>query len=149
MSLNPLLPTLMRIAGIKNHGGKPFDGLDVFDVLTGRKTALDREIYSYIGQSGEDNEQITCITPEWKLVVIGPNVNDATADDSKRQKLLFRIADDPYEKNDVSADHPDVVEQLMRKVKAFRALQPAGGVPPYNEGRKGFKAPKEWSFPDA
>jgi len=37
----------------------------------------------------------------------------------------------------------------MRKVKAFRALQPAGGVPPYNEGRKGFKAPKEWSFPDA
>jgi len=84
-----VLPTLMRIAGIKNHGGKPFDGLDVFDVLTGRKTALDREIYSYIGQSGEDNEQITCITPEWKLVVIGPNVNDATADDSRRQKLMI------------------------------------------------------------
>ena len=31
--------------------------------------------------------------------------------------------------------------------REFRALQPADAVPPYNEGKEGFKAPKEWKLP--
>ena len=143
-----VLPTVMRILGVKDHGGKPFDGIDALDVLTGKKTTLARDIYSYIGAGGEDTEQITYMTPQWKLLVLGPNVIDTSADDSKRRKLLFRIDQDPYEKNDVAAEHPDVVKRMLEKVKAFRALQPADAVAPYAEGREGFKAPKEWSFPD-
>lgn len=143
-----VLPTVMRIVGANDHGGKPLDGYDVLDVLTGRKTVLRRDIYSYIGMGGEHDEQISYMTPQWKLVVLGPNVIDSTADDSKRSKLLFRIDQDPNEKNNVAADHPDVVERMLQKIKTFRALQPADAVAPYAAGRKGFKAPKEWSFPD-
>jgi len=65
-----VLPTLLRIVGGKDHGGRPLDGIDVYDVLTGKRASIDRDIYSYIGQSGEDDEGVCYITPEWKLVVL-------------------------------------------------------------------------------
>jgi arylsulfatase B len=143
-----ILPTLMSIVGVRDHGGKPLDGIDAFDVLTGKRNAIGRDLYSYIGQAGEDNEEICYITPEWKLVVLGRMVTDAAADDSKRRKLLFRIGEDPFEKHDLAAQHPDIVKRMYEKVKAFRALQPANSVPPFDEGREGFKPPKRWALPD-
>ena len=143
-----VFPTVMRIAGLESHGGKPFDGIDVLDALTGKRPRLDRDVYSYIGQQGEDQEKIACITPEWKLVVEGPNIIEPRADPSKREVFLFRIDEDPNEKTNLAARHPDVVKQLYQKVVAFRALQPAGAVPPYGEGSQGFKAPPRWEFPD-
>ena len=142
-----LFPKLMRITGVDDHGGKPLDGLDVLDVMTGAESQLDRDVYSYIGQSGESNEQITLIEPQWKLVVIGPNVADPGADPSKRQLLLFRIVDDPYEQRDLSREHPEVVERMLAKLKAFRALQPPDAVPPYGHRDGPFQAPKEWRIP--
>ncbi len=143
-----VLPTLMRIAGIRDHGGKPLDGLDVFDLLNSNQAKLEREIYSYIGQAGEDTEQITYMTREWKLVVSGPRVTDRAADDATRSKLLFRIASDPTEQHDLAHQQPELLPQMFEKVKAFRALQPADAVPPYEVGREGFRAPKEWALPD-
>ena len=84
----------------------------------------------------------------WKLVVIGPAVTDPDADDSKRQKYLYLIRDDPNERDNVAAEHPDVVEELYKKVKAFRALQPADAVQPFSQGTEGFKAPKDWRMGD-
>jgi len=144
-----ILPTLMRIAGVEDHGGKPLDGIDILDLVTGRQDRTDRDLYSYIGQQGEATEQLALIEPEWKLVVTGPKVTDPSADDTKRQVLLFRIAEDPYEVNDVAAEHPGVVERMYRKLKAFRGLQPPGAVPPYNQRDGEFKAPREWKIPDA
>ncbi len=153
-----VLPTLMRVAGIEDHGGKPLDGIDVLDLLTGRKGEADRDIYSYIGQQGESKEQITLIEPDWKLVVVGPKIigpkivgpktADAEAEPPKREVLLFRIAEDPYEKQDVSSEHPEVVRQMLEKLKAFRALQPANAVPPYSYRDGPFKAPREWKIPE-
>ncbi len=142
-----VLPTLMRITGVEDHGGKPLDGLDVLDLLTGAEARLDRDVYSYIGQSGESNERITLIEPEWKLLVIGPNVADPAADASKREMLLFRIVDDPYEERNVLHAHPEVVKRMLGKLEAFRALQPADGIPPYNYREGPFQAPKEWQIP--
>jgi len=85
-------------------------------------------------------------TAEWKLVVNGPALSDPDADDSKRERLLFRIAEDPNETTNVADEHPGVVEELYAKLKAFRELQPADAVPPYAEGREGFDAPEEWQL---
>ena len=142
-----VLPTLMRLAGVEEHGGKPLDGEDVLDLMTGAESRLDRDVYSYIGQSGESNEQITLVEPEWKLVVIGPQITDRAADASKREMLLFRIVDDPYEQHDLSHEHPEVVERMLDKLEAFRALQPPDAVPPYNYRDGPFQAPKEWRIP--
>lgn len=144
-----ILPTAMRIAGIAESGGKPLDGADALDVLTGKRQSLDRGLFNYVGQAGPDAEQISHMADEWKLVVLGPVVTDDSADDSKRQRMLFRIGEDMAEENDVAAEHPEKVAEMYAKIKEFRALQPEDAVPPYNEGRNSpdFKAPPEWRIP--
>ncbi len=139
-----VLPTVLAAAGVHAAPGKPLDGVNVLDVWAGDKERIGRELYNYIGQQGEDTEQVSVITPEWKLVVLGPRITDPSADASKREILLFEIARDPNETTNVAEDHPEIVEWLMAKARNFRALQPANAVRPYNEGREGFKAPKEW-----
>ena len=143
-----VLPTLMRIVALDDHGGKPLDGRDMLGVLTGQESGQERALYSYIGQQGEDDEQMALTEGAWKLVVTGPNLADASADRGLRDTYLFRIVEDPYEANDVAGKHPEVVRRMFEKLERFRALQPADAVPPYNfrEGR--FTAPKEWKIPE-
>ena len=100
------MPTLMRIVGIRDHGGKPLDGVDVLDVLTGQQTELERELYNYIGQTGPEFEQISHTTNEWKLAVFGPQVDDDRYDDSKRQRLLFNLREDSQETTNLADQHP-------------------------------------------
>jgi len=118
-----VMPTLMRVLGIKDHAGKPLDGVDVLDVLTGKTTKLDRDLFVYMHGSDERPEQVAVITPQWKLVVNGPNIADDTLNGVQRQRLLFRIDSDPLEQHDVSAEHPDMTDKLYEKLKSFRALR--------------------------
>lgn len=141
-----VLPTLMQVTGVSNHGGKPLDGRSLVGMLVGRETAPGRDLYSYIGQGGENSEQITLIEPEWKLVVVGRKLTDPSPKAS-RKIYLFRIGDDPYEKTNVAQEHPEVVERMVEKLKVFRALQPADAVPPYGQRSGEFVAPKEWKIP--
>jgi arylsulfatase B len=147
-----IMPTLMAVAGVADHGGKALDGINAVGRLTNRATAtpdpMAREMYSYIGDGGLEKEQISCTTTMWKLIVLGPAITDEDADDAKREKLLYLIREDPNEVNNVAEENPDVVKELYENVKAFRALQPAHAVPPRLEGREGFKAPEDWRIPD-
>ena len=136
----------MEVAHVNEHGGKPLDGRSLVDQLIGGKTPRDRDVYSYIGQGGENTEQITLIEPEWKLVVIGRKLTDPGST-VQRKIHLFRIADDPYEKNDLAEENPKIVKRMLEKLTAFRALQPANGVPPYRRRPGDFVAPKEWQIP--
>ena len=144
-----VLPTVMRLAGVADSGGKPLDGLDILDVLTGERQSLDRELFNYIGQAGPETEQISYMTNAWKLIVLGPAVTDEAADDARRRRMLFRIDEDMAEERDVAAEHPQKTAEMYAKIKQFRALQPADAVPPYNQGREGslFRAPPEWRIP--
>ena len=141
-----ILPTLMRIARVERYTGKPIDGLDVFDVLTGRKPELDRELFNYIGQEGPDREYVSYMTNEWKMIVYGPDVTDSEADDSARQRFLFRIAEDIGEERNVIAENSELADSMYQKIKEFRSLQPEGAVRPYREGRDDpkFVAPTHW-----
>ena len=143
-----VLPTLLRTAGVEDHGGKPLDGIDVTELLTGEKTSVERDLYSYIGQQGEAQEKIALWEPEWKLVVTGRKITADDADPSDRRIFLFKIREDPHEKNDVAAAHADVVERMMGKLKRFRALQPKSAVPPYRDRDRDFRPPREWKIPD-
>lgn len=143
-----ILPTLMRIAGVERYTGKPLDGLDVFDVLTGREPALDRELFNYIGQEGPDREYVSYMTNEWKMMVFGPDVTDAGADDSARQRFLFRITEDIGEERNLVAENPELADSMYRKIKEFRSLQPESAVAPYTEGRDdpSFVVPNRWQM---
>lgn len=143
-----VLPTLMSIVGIDSHGGKPLDGVDALDVLTGDRTQLPRDLYCYIGQQGEGDEQITLIDPTWKLIVIGRRITDDRVARAEREVLLFRIASDPYESNNVADRYPEVVARMWNKLLEFRSLQPPDAVTPYGSRVNPFLPLPEWRMPD-
>jgi len=144
-----VLPTLRRIVAAGPHGGKPLDGIDVYDALAGKAALPKRKWYSYWAQGGDRQERLAVIDGEWKLVREGPPIlgSPAGGAQTKRPKaklLLFRINEDPNEKADLAAKHPDVVQRLRKDLRTFRALRCKGGLPAYGQGRAGFKAPTDW-----
>lgn len=143
-----MLPTAMRLAGVERYRGKPLDGLDVLDVLTGRQVGLERELFNYIGQEGPDREHISFMTNEWKMIVVGPDVTDSSAAESDRQRFLFRISEDISESENLVASRPELAASMYGRILEFRALQPEGAVLPYAAGRdSGFRAPPLWRMP--
>ena len=142
-----VLPTLLGIVGMEAPSERTLDGRDVLGVLNGSEEDAPRDLYSYVVVGSGAVEQVAVIEPEWKLVVLGPELTEPGAAERSRM-LLYAIATDPHEREDVSADHPDVVSRMLEKAVAFRALQPPDAVPPYNAGREGFVAPPDWKAPD-
>ena len=139
-----VFPTLMKILGIRDHGGKPFDGIDVWDIWKGEKPAVDREIFSYLANEGDEHEMIALSDSKWKLICLGPNIIDEKYDDSLRKRMLFRIDQDTYEEHDVWQDNPEIGEKMYKRLQEYRALQIKDRVLPYRIGRLNFKPPKGW-----
>ena len=110
-------------------------------------TELPRDLYSYIGQNGEANEQIALIEPKWKLIVTGRRITDNTIPRSERETMLFRIASDPYESHNVADEHPEVVNRIWAKLLKFRSLQPPHAVAPYRSRENPFVPLPEWRIP--
>ncbi len=142
-----VLPTLLGIVGMEPPGERPLDGRDVLGVLAGGAADAPRDLYSYVAVGSGAVEQVAVIEPEWKLVVVGPELTQPGAPDASRT-LLYAIESDPHELEDVSRDRPETVARMMEKAIAFRALQPPDAVPPYNAGREGFVAPPNWKPAD-
>ena len=139
-----VLPTLMRAAGISEHGGKPLDGVDVLDVLTGEQEALERDLYSYVALT-EDRDQVAVSEGDWKLVIFGPDLRKAGAAEASTRQL-FRLDEDPLEHHDLAGDHPDIVKRLTEKAIAFRSLEPPDPMPSFSVGADGFVPPPDWQF---
>ena len=138
-----VLPTLMEAAAVSDRPDLELDGRDALPALRGGEVVGDREFYSYCAQLSNEREQLMAMEGDWKLIVIGPEPLDRAAL-AESQTMLFHLGDDPGEQNDVVAEHPEIVERLIDKALAFRALQPEEHVPIFREGRDGFVAPKRW-----
>ncbi len=142
-----VLPTLLRAAGAEKPTGRPIDGVDALDVLAGRAKALPaRDLYCFTGQSGIEQEQIAVTTADgWKLVVIGPDIRRPEGFRSPAHRVeLFRLADDPREEKDLSSSEPGRVQELGRRLIAFRNAEPPDAMAPENHPPKGFRPPPRW-----
>jgi arylsulfatase B len=114
-----ILPTVARLAG--THSERTLDGRDVSDALLSGKPLGDRtlfmgEDYRVAAAEGErgptDPEALrgraaAAIDGKWKLV--GGELYDLDAD--------------PYEKQDVAAQHPDIVARIEKRVADYVALR--------------------------
>jgi len=149
MGLIDMYPTLKRLAGLNDFDPHPLDGRDVLDVIRGKAEAPKRDWFSYIAQ-GTPEQSAVC-DGTWKLVVRGGSVLSVELDKSGRpletggqlSVELFRLDEDPGERTDLADKYPDVAAVLLERLKNFRRLRPEG-VPDYEDGRQGFKAPKDW-----
>ena len=139
-----VLPTVMRAAGIPDHGGKPLDGVDMLDVLTGKRDTLERDLYAYVAVT-EDRDQVAVSEGDWKLVIFGPDLREAGAAEASIRQL-FRLDEDPLERRDLASDHPDIVQRLTEKAIAFRRLEPPNPMPSFSVREDGFVPPPSWQF---
>ena len=122
----------------------PLDGIDVLDVMRGKEEARVRDWFSYIAQGPPERTALCDDT--WKMVVTGGSVLDVMLDggDEKGPKVeLFRLDRDPSESENLLKSNPDVAAAMLKRLQTFRRLK-IDGIPNFQDGRKDFKAPKDW-----
>ena len=124
----------------------PLNYTDVMPAIQGEAFDDDREFYSYCGQLAREREHLMAMDGDWKLIIISPEPLDRPAL-AKSETLLFNLADDPGELNDVAESHPDVTARLTERALQFRALQPEEFVPFFWDGYDDFKAPTRYQLP--
>ena len=140
-------PTLLTLAGARVEQSLPVDGRDAWPAIAhGCALAARRDPPQRRPQAGAIR------VGDWKLIVRGPGSdprNDVHAGEGivpsiatvKESVELFNIADDPYEKHDLSGSKPEKVAELRSRYEVF-ARQ---AVPPKSAPRSPeFRSPRVW-----
>jgi arylsulfatase A-like enzyme len=132
-----VLPTMLAVAGEK--APKNLDGINFLPALTGKEKLPERPWFSYMDQN--HNPQASVHLGDWKLIARG----DFFSEKPKTQPEfeLYNLKTDAVEKNNVAEKHPKIVAQLSKQLREFGTWQNPG-VGSYDEGREGFKAPRDW-----
>ncbi|MDP4679066.1 MAG: sulfatase-like hydrolase/transferase [Cyclobacteriaceae bacterium] len=132
-----LFPTILGAADIEYPDNLP--GLDLWDELIGEKP-IDRNII--FGEAfghdivDKDNPEASlgylwCIEDEWKLILSydgeikgGGGGYDFTHDAVRNEPIrLYKIVEDPFEKNNLVNEFPEKVEDLKKKIENWYPLK--------------------------
>ena len=107
------MPTFCGLAGVAvDAAGVKWDGADIWPVITGTGTLPPRSLYS----AGTGFRSRALRYGDWKLIVFGK------AGGSASKVELYNIAQDPGEKDDVSAAYPEKVAELQEELATQMAL---------------------------
>jgi arylsulfatase A len=121
-----VLPTLCKLVGVKPPDDRVIDGRDITSLMFDTKAGPVRDVHLYFN----GNSKLAAIRQgDWKLLLISPVVKK----DEVAEPSLFNLADDPGEKNDVAAKHPDIVTKLRaeaahREGEIIKNKRPAGSI---------------------
>ena len=116
-----LLPTLCRLTGAPLPENE-IDGEDVWPLIAGQEGAENPHDY-YAMSTGSSLEAIISGDGRWKLHlphayrhVAKPGADGAAGEYESRRikRSLFDLKSDPYEENNVIADHPEIAKELTR-----------------------------------
>ncbi|HET8550780.1 MAG TPA: sulfatase [Bryobacteraceae bacterium] len=126
VSAMDVMPTVAHLCGAKLPD-RPLDGIDLWPLLAGRRKSVEREAVLYF-----DGVHVQCARlGPWKLhlarynsYVYGP----APAGGRKNLPLanpeLYNVVHDPAESYDAAAGHPEIVRDIMARVKSLLASFP-------------------------
>jgi len=117
-----LMPTFARLAGA-SLPGQPIDGVDILPLLSGQTATVDREVFLYF-----DGYHIQCARlRHWKLHIsrfnLPPYLRSVPA--SLRENLplprpeLYNVVEDPTESAEAGRDNPEVVEEILGRIRAL------------------------------
>ncbi len=120
ISLVDMLPTLAGRAGLSSGVPSSVDGLDIWPVLSGAPgTPAERVIlYDNLGKA-----EAIRVGP-WKLRVSMAGTAGSPGQPPAERVELFHLLDDPAERYDQSAAHPDAAARLRAQLAAENARQP-------------------------
>jgi arylsulfatase A-like enzyme len=138
-----MYPTLLKLAGARLEQALPLDGKDAWPTIAGGAPSPHDDILFNVTPA---NGAIRC--GDWKLVHNGHMGANSTGVKAEQNVFeLFNLADDPYEKNDLSDKHPKKLADLKRRLELYAKQAAKPNVPP-NRMPKDFKVPKVWGHPD-
>jgi arylsulfatase A len=110
-----LLPTIAAITKTPLPGDREIDGIDISALLTGEGESPRKEFLYY------NRENLAGIRQgDWKLLANKGNKNGA---------MLFNLADDIGEKNNLAAKNPEMVERLSQRMAELNAAITAEARP--------------------
>jgi arylsulfatase A len=104
-------PTLLEFAGLDTLPGEHKDGVSIAPLLTGEKTALEREtLYWHYPHYHRTKPYGAIRDGDWKLIEF--------FEDGRLE--LFDLKVDPYESNDLAKDSPEKAAELLAKLNEWR-----------------------------
>ncbi|GAB5402888.1 MAG: sulfatase [Aureliella sp.] len=123
-----LFPTIAAIAGVKPENDLP--GLNLLPTLTSDKAIDRQEIFgeSFAHDIADTNDPTKtllyrwCIRGKWKLLLTYDgevNRYKTTHPRDIKGPQLFDLLADPFEKQNVASENPDVVKELAAKIEAW------------------------------
>ena len=122
-----IYPTLAKVADASTAKCKPLDGLDVWGTINEGKPSPRTEIVHNVEPFRAAIRQ-----GDWKLIwrTLLPSSIE-----------LYNIAEDPSEKNNVAAQHPDTVAQLQKRIEelAKASTKPLFLVEQFKAMQKGLQ----------
>ena len=124
-----VFPTIAAATGLRAPDGLP--GINLMDrtARKGRDTVFGvaHSVHNMTPGDPDDTLQYRwCISGHWKLIV-RHNGSDTTRYKNvhvwdKQPVRLYNLKDDPHEKKELSAAHPEIVEKLRKKIVVWHPL---------------------------
>ncbi|MEM7369680.1 MAG: DUF2961 domain-containing protein [Bacteroidota bacterium] len=110
------MPTFANLTGYPVPEDRVIDGVDQTDLLLGRNEAGARDHFYYFSR----NELQAVRMGKWKLRLPNLQKFHGYLDDMGSQETeLYNLDEDIGELKNLAAQHPDIVNQLQQKIKAF------------------------------
>lgn len=118
ISTMDVLPTVTRLTGARLPE-KPLDGIDIWPILSGAKSSLEREAMLYF-----DYVYLQCARlGPWKLhisrynsMAYNPPPVDGRINLPLKHPELYHLPDDPDESYDVAPEHPEIVAEIQARI---------------------------------
>jgi arylsulfatase A-like enzyme len=137
-----VFPTLARAANVPLKPGTTMDGVDMWPAIASGKEVTRQQPLFFISEIPIPGLiHTTVIDGPWKLVQI---VRERQTETQVRS-MLFRIEEDPEEKQDLAAKHPREVERLAALIGAWRSRHPMAGTRGTLVPHPGWVPPKDWA----
>jgi len=125
-----IMPTLKSLLAIEDNDHRPFDGIDITDILSGKKETVDRNFYLGCGAIVNNN---------YKVIL-----KEGSKGMRLQKDFLVYYPEDNYEKKNNAKNYPEELNRLKKIAESYDSIIPPFKVLPYGHGREGFVAPKEW-----
>jgi len=142
LSIMDLYPSLLAAAGVDYSPPKPLDGENMWSSIRSGKQVERQQPLFFVSEIPVPGMIWTGVLEgDWKLIQL---LREGQTSMSVRT-MLFNLADDPYEKNNVAAAHADKVETLAEKLRLRRAQHPLAGTRGTLVAHPGWVAPRDWA----
>ena len=102
-----LLPTFAHLAGGQVPGDRKIDGKNIWSILSGESDARSPHVFFYYYKA----TQLRAVrSGKWKLhLPVNTNAWRPGMTPRFEKTMLFDLKNDPGEKNNLAAEHPDIV----------------------------------------